>query len=90
MVLTRNGGDAELVVEIARKTFTRRFTFIVIDPRTMKVVTSGKARDVLFGKKIAEKFANRVKLVRPQRRRVLDCNRFSPSAVRVAARCYAP
>ena len=40
-------------------------TFTVLDPRTMEIVTSGKTRDVIFGKKIAnkiaEKFANRVK-----------------------------
>jgi len=69
MVLTRNDSEADLVIEITRKAFTRRFTFTVLDPRTMEVVTSGKTRDVLFGKKIAdkiaEKFANRVKLVRP-------------------------
>jgi hypothetical protein len=69
MVLTRNDGDADLVIEISRKPFTRRFTFTVLDPRTMEVVTTGKTRDVIFGKKIAnkiaEKFANRVKLVRP-------------------------
>ena len=69
MVLTRNDAEADLVIEISRKAFTRRFTFIVLDPRTMEIVTSGKTRSVLFGKhiptKIAEKFANRVKVVRP-------------------------
>ena len=69
MVLTRNDADADLVIEIARKAFTRRFTFTVLDPRTMEIVTSGKTRDVIFGKKIAnkiaEKFANRIKVVRP-------------------------
>src|SRR5947209_2036616 len=69
MVLTRNDGEADLVIEITRKAFTRRFTFTVLDPRTMEIVTSGKTRDVIFGKKIAnkiaEKFANRIKVVRP-------------------------
>ena len=69
MVLTRNDAEADLVIEISRKAFTRRFTFIVLDPRTMEIVTSGKTRSVLFGKhiptKIAEKFANRVKVYRP-------------------------
>ena len=69
MVITRNPSDADLVVVITRKLFTRRFTFSVVDPRTMEVVASGKTRSVLFGKKIAdkvaEKFANRVKAVRP-------------------------
>jgi hypothetical protein len=69
MVVTRNEAQADLVIEITRKPLTRRFTFSVIDPRTSEVVTSGKTRSVLFGKKIpnkiAEKFANRVKVYRP-------------------------
>lgn len=69
MVVTRNGSDADLVIQISRKAFTRRFTFTVVDPRTMEVVASGKMRSVLFGKKIpnklAEQFANRVRLYRP-------------------------
>ena len=69
MVITRNEAQADLIVEITRKPLTRRFTFSVIDPHTMSVVASGKTRSVLFGKKIAnkvaEKFANRVKVYRP-------------------------
>jgi hypothetical protein len=69
MVITRDQAQADLIIEITRKSLTRRFTFSVIDPRTSEVVTSGKTRSVLFGKKIpnkiAEKFANRVKVYRP-------------------------
>ena len=69
MVVTRNFGEADLVIEITRKAFTRRFTFTVLDPRTNEVLASGKMRSVLFGKKIsnkvAEQFANRVKVYRP-------------------------
>ena len=69
MVVTRNAAEADLVIEITRRPLTRRFTFSVIDPRTLEVVASGKTRSVLFGKKIpnkiAEKFANRVKVYRP-------------------------
>jgi hypothetical protein len=69
MIITRNDSDADLIIEVTRKSLTRRFTFSVLDPRTMEVVTSGKTRSVIFGKKIsnkiAEKFANRVKVVRP-------------------------
>jgi hypothetical protein len=69
MVITRNEAQADLIIEITRKPLTRRFTFSVLDPRTSGVVTSGKTRSVLFGKKIsnkiAEKFANRVKVYRP-------------------------
>ncbi len=69
MVVTRNWQDADLMIEVSRKAFTRRFTFTVVDPRTMEVVASGKMRSVLFGKKIpnkvAEQFTNRVKVYRP-------------------------
>jgi hypothetical protein len=69
MVVTRNQAQADLVIEITRRPLTRRFTFSVIDPRTSEVVAGGKTRSVLFGKKIpnkiAEKFANRVKVYRP-------------------------
>jgi hypothetical protein len=69
MGITRDEARADLVIEITRKPLTRRFTFSVIDPRTSEVVASGKTRSVLFGKKIsnkvAEKFANRVKVYRP-------------------------
>ena len=69
MAITRDAAQADLIIEITRKPLTRRFTFSVIDPRTSGVVTSGKTRSVLFGKKIsnkiAEKFANRVKVYRP-------------------------
>ena len=71
MSLTRSDAEADLIIEIERKAFSRRFTFSVLDPRTMNVVTSGKTRSVLFGKKIpnkiAEKFVNRLKTVRPYR-----------------------
>ena len=69
MVVTRSEAQADLVIQITRRPLTRRFTFSVIDPSTMQVVASGKTRSVLFGKKIsnkiAEKFANRVKVYRP-------------------------
>jgi hypothetical protein len=69
MTVTRNEHEADLIIEIRRKALTRRFTFVVLDPRTMHILTSAKMRSVLFGKKIpnkiAEKFANRVKVFRP-------------------------
>ncbi|MBV9927651.1 MAG: hypothetical protein JOZ96_21715 [Acidobacteria bacterium] len=69
MVVTRSEVQADLIIEVTRKPFTRRFTFSVIDPRTAEVVASGKTRSVILGKKvsnkIAEKFANRVKVYRP-------------------------
>jgi hypothetical protein len=69
MAVTRNPSEADLIIEITRKSLRRRFTFTVVDPRTLTVVTSGQTRSVLFGKKIptkiAEKFTNRLRTVRP-------------------------
>lgn len=69
MAVTRDPSDADLIIEITRKSLRRRFTFTVVDPRTMAIVTSGQTRSVLFGKKIptkiAEKFTNRLRAVRP-------------------------
>jgi hypothetical protein len=69
LAVTRNEAEADLVIEITRKSFSRRYTFTVLDPRTMLVVASGKTRSVVFGKKIAnkiaEKFANRMRAARP-------------------------
>jgi hypothetical protein len=69
MVITRDEGQADLVIEIERKVFTKRFVFTVIEPRALVVVTSGKARSVIFGDtiahKVAEKFVARFKAVRP-------------------------
>ena len=69
MIVTRNYGEADLMLTVTRKAFTRRFTFTVTDTRTQEVVATGKMRSVLLGKKIpnkiAEQFANRVKVYRP-------------------------
>lgn len=69
MSLTRDEGQADLVIEIERKSFTKRFVFTVIEPRSLTVVTSGKARSIIFGDtiahKVAEKFVSRFKAVRP-------------------------
>lgn len=69
MLLTKNEADADIIIEIERKPLTRRFTFTVIDPRSMLVLTSGKMRSIILGKtihsKVAEKFINRLKPIRP-------------------------
>ena len=69
LVITRDEGQADLVIEVERKLFTKRFVFSVIEPRALVVVTSGKARSIIFGDtiahKVAEKFVNRMAIVRP-------------------------
>jgi hypothetical protein len=53
----------------AQTELRRRFTYNVIEPRALLVVTGGETRSVLSGKKIpnkiAEKFVNRFKAARP-------------------------
>ena len=65
MVVTRDETRADLIVEVERKAFTKRFVFTVVEPHTLAVVASGKARSVIFGDsiahKVAEKFVNRVR-----------------------------
>src|SRR2546423_11767733 len=46
MVLTRNDAEADLVIEISRKSFKRRFTFTFLAQRSMEIVPSGKRRSV--------------------------------------------
>lgn len=69
MVVTRDESRADLIVEVERKVFTKRFVFAVVEPQTLTVVASGKARSIVFGDsiahKVAEKFVNRVKPFRP-------------------------
>ena len=69
LVITRDEGQADLLIEVERKVFTKRFVFSVIDPRTLVLVTSGKARSIIFGDtiahKVAEKFVHRMAAVRP-------------------------
>jgi len=68
MTITRDEGQADLLIEVERKLFTKRFVFTVIDPRTLVVVTGGKARSIIFGDtiahKVAEKFVRRLGEVR--------------------------
>jgi hypothetical protein len=65
MIVTRDESRADLIVEVERKVLTKRFVFTVVEPQTLTVVASGKARSIVFGDtiahKVAEKFVNRVK-----------------------------
>jgi hypothetical protein len=46
MSITRNEADADLVVEVGRKIFTTSFVFSVIDPKTRRVVASGRVNSI--------------------------------------------
>lgn len=42
LVVTRDEADADLVIEVARKLFTNRFVYNVIDPRANRVLMGGR------------------------------------------------
>jgi hypothetical protein len=70
LLVTKEEGNADLVLEVGRKVPGRKFVYSAIDPRTQIVLTSGSARADLFGlapsvaHKIAKRFLERVQAVR--------------------------
>lgn len=62
MAITRDEADADLVIEVGRKVFTTKFVFSVIDPRTQRVITSGKINSIggTVEDKIADRFITRI------------------------------
>lgn len=46
LVITRNDADADLIIEVSRKSFTTSFIFSVIDPRNDRVVASGRVNSI--------------------------------------------
>jgi hypothetical protein len=70
LLVTKEEGNAELILEVGRKVPGRKFVYSAIDPRTQIVLTSGSARADLFGlapsvaHKIAKRFLQRVQAVR--------------------------
>jgi hypothetical protein len=70
LLLTKEEGNADLILEVGRKVPGRKFVYSAIDPRTQIVLTSGSARADLFGlapsvaHKIAKRFLQRVQAAR--------------------------
>lgn len=46
MSITRNEVDADLIVEVGRKAFTTSFIYSVIDPKTQRVIASGRVNSI--------------------------------------------
>ena len=46
MVITRDGTDADLIIEVGRKVFTTSFVFSVIDPKNNRVIASGRVNSI--------------------------------------------
>ena len=65
LAITRNEVDADLILEVNRKVFTR-FVYSVIDPRTNTVVASGKLSSLggTLSTKIAKRFIEQLQRVR--------------------------
>jgi hypothetical protein len=65
LVITRNEMDADLIIEVGRKVFTR-FVYSVIDRRTNTLVASGKLSSLggTLSTKIAKRFVEDMKRVR--------------------------
>ena len=65
LAITRTEADADLILEVNRKVFTR-FVYSVIDPRTNTVVMSGKLSSLggTLSTKIAKRFIKQMQRVR--------------------------
>jgi hypothetical protein len=65
LAITRDERDADLIIEVGRKVFTR-FVYTVIDPRTNIVVLSGKLSSLggTLSTKIAKRFIEQMRKVR--------------------------
>jgi hypothetical protein len=65
LLITRTESDADLIIEVGRKVFTR-FVYTVIDRRTNMVVASGKLSSLggTLSTKIAKRFVENMKRVR--------------------------
>ena len=65
LAITRNEVDADLILEVNRKVFTR-FVYSVLDPRTGIVVASGKLSSLggTLSTKIAKRFIEQMQRVR--------------------------
>ncbi|HKQ52802.1 MAG TPA: hypothetical protein VJT74_10560 [Pyrinomonadaceae bacterium] len=66
LTITRSEVDADLIIEVSRKVFTR-FVYTVIDRRTNTVVASGKLSSLggTLSTKIAKRFVENMRRVRP-------------------------
>lgn len=62
IAITRKKDDADLIIEVERKLFTTHFFYSVIDPRTQRVVASGKVDSIggTVAGKINKKFVKQL------------------------------
>jgi hypothetical protein len=67
IVVTREQSDADLIIEVDRKLFTSSFVYSVLDPKTNRVVASGRVNSIggTVEGKISDSFIKKLKLIRP-------------------------
>ncbi|MCA1566438.1 MAG: hypothetical protein LC803_12515 [Acidobacteria bacterium] len=63
LVISRDETDADLIIEVDRKLFTNRFVYSVLDPRTNRVLLSGKIGSLggTVERQIADGFVKRIR-----------------------------
>jgi len=64
LIITRDEFKAEMIVEVKRKRWSRKYILSVLDPRTNTVLFAGKVHNVMFSnlnRKLAEKFVERMR-----------------------------
>lgn len=66
LTITREEADADLIIEVDRKLFTTSFVYSVIDPRSKRVLASGRVNSVggTVEGKISHSFIKRMRQVR--------------------------
>ena len=66
LVVTRDGAEADLVIEVSRKLFTNRFVYNVIDPRADRVLMGGRIGSLggTVEGQIADSFIKKLRRVR--------------------------
>ena len=67
IAVTRTQEDADLIIEVDRKVFTTSFVYSVLDPKTNRVVASGRVNSIggTVEGKISDSFIKKLKLIRP-------------------------
>lgn len=66
LAITREEADADLIIEVDRKLFTTKFIYSVLDPRTNRVVASGKVNSIggTVEGKVSDSFIKRMRQAR--------------------------
>jgi hypothetical protein len=66
IAITRDEADADLVIEVGRKAFTTSFIYSVIDPRTKRVLASGRVNSIggTVEGKITDSFMKKMRVAR--------------------------